>query len=192
MTRPLSLPQQAHQLLITQLSQGDIAIDATCGNGFDSLFLAEQVAPTGLVYGFDIQAAAIKATETRLQQHELNHNIQLFQTGHQHMNDFIAKQHQGQIKAVMFNLGYLPRADKSIITQTETTITALKVALSLLAPAGLITILAYAGHQGGDTEALAVENWCLQSAEENHQLKIINSSQHKPTAPRLFVVQKKS
>ena len=41
--------------LINQHIQDDsIVIDATCGNGNDTLFLAEQV-PNGKVFGFDIQ-----------------------------------------------------------------------------------------------------------------------------------------
>ena len=41
--------------LIKQHIQDDsIVIDATCGNGNDTLFLAEQV-PNGKVFGFDIQ-----------------------------------------------------------------------------------------------------------------------------------------
>jgi len=192
MIRPLSLPQHTHQLLSTHLNQADIVIDATCGNGFDCLFLAQQIAPTGFVYGFDIQAAAIEATEKRLQESQLNQHSKLFQTGHQHMGDFIAKEHQGKIQAVMFNLGYLPRADKNIITQTETTLAALETAILLLSPTGLITILAYPGHQGGDTETLAVEKWCSHLAHEKFSISTFDSPQAKATAPRLFVVQKKS
>ncbi len=45
---------------------GDKAIDACCGNGNDTVLLAELVGPTGHVWGFDIQALAIENTAARL------------------------------------------------------------------------------------------------------------------------------
>ncbi len=69
--KPISLTQEAHSLIKQKLHSGDIAIDATVGNGYDTLFLAKQVGTTGKVYGFDIQQAALDATRSRLQQANL-------------------------------------------------------------------------------------------------------------------------
>lgn len=65
----------------------------------------------------------------------------------------------GEVKAVMFNLGYLPRSDKTIITSPKTTLPALQAAFSLLAPGGLISIVIYSAHQGGLIESDAVLSW---------------------------------
>lgn len=190
MTRPPSLLQQAHAILKNLLHDGDIAIDATAGNGHDSLFLAQQVAPAGLVYSFDIQTAAITATHNRLFAADLRIYALLIQHSHAQMSDYIAPEHHGKIKAIMFNLGYLPRGDKTIITQTDSTLCALNAATELLALGGIITILAYPGHQGGDTETVQVANWCYQLNPEQFRVKILHSFEHKDSAPRLFVLEK--
>ena len=190
MTRPPSLLQQAHAILETHLYHGDVAIDATAGNGHDSLFLAQQVAPTGLVYSFDIQAAAITATQNRLIAAGFLNCVRLIQNSHAEMFACIKQQHHRKIKAIMFNLGYLPRGDKTLITQTDSTLLALNAAAELLAPAGIITILAYPGHQGGDTETAQVARWCQELDTEKFSVKIIHSPEHKDSAPRLFILQK--
>ncbi len=58
----ISLVNVAHNLIKDVLYPGDIAIDATVGNGHDTLFLVDQVSPSGKVFGFDIQQAAIDST----------------------------------------------------------------------------------------------------------------------------------
>lgn len=188
--RPASLLQQTHALLEKQLHNGNIAIDATAGNGHDSLFLAQQIAPTGLVYSFDIQAAAIQATHNRLVAANLREVALLIQHSHAQMFEFIAAEHHSKINAIMFNLGYLPRGDKTVITETNSTLLALNAAIELLAPHGILTILAYPGHQGGDRETSEVENWCQHLNPEKFSLEIKLSAEPKPSAPRLFIVQK--
>jgi predicted methyltransferase len=189
MTYP-SLLQQAQARICAQLQAGDVAIDATVGNGHDTLFLAQQVAPTGWVYGFDVQAAAIQATAQRIAEADLSACVQLMQIGHQFMASQIPARHHGRVKAVMFNLGYLPRGDKSLITQVDTTILALKAATALLCAGGLITILAYPGHAGGEIETARVTEYCQQLIGEGFALQIIESQHPKPSAPRLLVLTK--
>ncbi len=190
MTRPPSLLQQAHSILQTHIQRGDIVVDATAGNGHDTLFLAQQIAPSGLVYSFDIQAAAINATRNRLMAADLLISVCLIENSHAKMRHYIAPLHHGKISAIMFNLGYFPRGDKTIITQTDSTLLALNAAVKLLSQNGIITILAYPGHSGGDTETTEVENWCQKLAAEQFSVKVIYSPEHKDTAPRLLVVQK--
>ncbi|CAB4275548.1 unnamed protein product [Prunus armeniaca] len=50
---------------------------------------------------------------------------------------------------VAFNLGYLLGGDKTIITESETTLKALEVAKSIVLPGGLISLVVYVGHLGG-------------------------------------------
>jgi len=185
----ISLLKLAHQHIQHTLRSGDVAIDATVGNGHDTLFLAEQVSLQGRVYGFDIQQVAIMATTEKLQHNQLVDCVTLIQASHADMAVHIPAQHHGNIKACMFNLGYLPKGDKAIITQTSSTLLALTAACSLLAPQGLITILAYSGHAGGDEETDHVEQWAEQLDEQfsvNRFLSAIPS----PSAPRLLVIQR--
>ena len=39
--------------------QGDTVVDATCGNGYDSKWLAQVVGPTGTLFAIDIQVQPI-------------------------------------------------------------------------------------------------------------------------------------
>lgn len=188
----ISLVKEAHNLIKDRLHPGDIAIDATVGNGHDTLFLVEQVMPAGQVYGFDIQQAALDSTRSRCRQ--LNHPecLMLIHASHALMAEKIPEQHHGKIGAIMFNLGYLPGGDKSLITRTDSTLQALDSASRLLAAEGLITILAYPGHAGGDQETDRVERWCEQLAAKQFNVRTVYSTEHKDSAPRLFVVSKTS
>ena len=106
------------------------------------------------------------------------------------MSDKIPLHHHGKISAIMFNLGYLPGGDKSIITLTDSTVTALNSACRILSSNGIITVLAYPGHQGGGLETDEVKNWCDHLNEDQFKIGIIYSSENKASAPRLFVIHK--
>lgn len=149
--------QQAHILIGQALKPGVWAVDATVGNGHDTLFLAECVGVKGRVFGFDIQKAALAATAERLGEMP---QITLIHAGHETLSAQLQAQcpagKPARLAGVMFNLGYLPGAPKNIITKTETTLAALEQALNHLAVTGLITLVLYPGHPGGAVEADAV------------------------------------
>jgi hypothetical protein len=186
----ISLVNTAHDLIRDILSPGDITVDATVGNGHDTLFLAEQVGPSGHVYGFDIQQAAIDSTLEKFRQTPLSDRLILIHASHAEMSDKIPAHHHGKIRAIMFNLGYLPGGDKSIITLTDSTLSALTTAGRILAVNGIITLLAYPGHQGGDSETDQVKNWCAQLNKQQFAVDTMYSAEHKDSAPRLFVIRK--
>lgn len=187
----MSLLKLAHQHIQNNLRLGDVAIDATVGNGHDTLFLAEQVSPEGRVYGFDIQQAAIMATREKLQYNQLVDCVTLIQASHADMATHIPAPHHGNINACLFNLGYLPKGDKHIITQTSSTLLALTAACQLLAPRGIMTILAYPGHAGGDEETASVQQWSEQLDAQYFSVSTFFSTIPSPSAPRLLVVQKR-
>lgn len=188
MNKPISLTSLAHNLIKKELSKGNIVIDATVGNGHDTLFLAKQVEIQGTVFGFDVQQQAISTTRLKLKQEQLE-NITLFHASHSEMDTHIPIQQQGKIKLIMFNLGYLPGSDKTIITQASTTHIALNKSINLLAPSGVITITAYPGHLGGEAETERVKLWCEQLDPLKYTSEQIKSSD-KITAPSLFIIRK--
>ncbi len=157
----------ARRLLKIAVGDGDIAVDATIGNGHDTAFLAELVGQKGKVYGFDIQVEAIESTKSRLQDNGLTDNAVLFHTGHEHILASIPTDHFGKISGAIFNLGYLPGGDKSIVTRSATTISALNQLLEIMAPEGIIILVVYHGHQDGDHERDAL----LQYVKELDQKK---------------------
>jgi tRNA1(Val) A37 N6-methylase TrmN6 len=149
----------AHQLAAKRLRRKSKTIDATAGNGHDTLFLAQKVGPDGKVYAFDLQEAAIASTRERMEKEDCAKQVSLHHASHTDMHAHIPESAQGKIKVVMFNLGYLPGSDKSITTQWPQTLQAVKVALSLISEDGLVTIVAYPGHPAGAEEANALSNF---------------------------------
>ena len=170
------------------MRQGDQAIDATVGNGHDTLFLAEKVGPSGRVFGFDIQAEAIGATQARLDASSLADRVILFQACHSTLSDCF----EGEIRAAMFNLGYLPGGDKTLVTRTATTLTAVAAALSRLMPGGLMTVMVYPGHPGGDDEAEQVESWAAGLDSENFAVEIHRWKGRTATPPRLIAIERRA
>lgn len=185
----ISLVDEAHKAIQTVLKPGDRAIDATIGNGHDTLFLARQVGTSGHVFGFDIQQRAIDTTRSRLEQHENDTPVELFLASHAQMARLVPAPLHGSIKSVMFNLGYLPGGDKSLITRGENTIAALNQALGLLSPAGVITVIAYPGHTGGDREAEYVNEWYAGLDGSRYDKLCINSRENQNYAPCLYIVK---
>ncbi len=187
----ISLPETAHRLLEQRLTQADIAVDATLGNGYDTVFLARRVGFVGHVYGFDIQPAALEATRTRLHLAGLLANVTLFLASHAEMASYLPSEHLGRIRAVMFNLGYLPGGDKTIITRSESTLAAVAAACQWLAPGGMMTLLAYPGHPGGDYETERLKQRLKQLEPSQFHCEILYSRVDKPAAPRLFCLEKR-
>lgn len=129
------------------------AVDATCGNGFDTLALARAVGPLGRVFAFDLQKAACDASTARLESAGLAARVEIFNLSHSLMAEKIPAAFRGAINAAMFNLGWLPGSDKSVVTRPETTVAALESLRTLLAPgANLVSLLCYRGHGGGNEE----------------------------------------
>jgi hypothetical protein len=128
-----------------------VAVDATCGNGSDTLWLARHFAK---VYAFDIQQAAIEATAARLEREQVT-NVRLICDGHQNMVQYVKE----PPKVIVFNLGYLPGAEKEVTTKPVTTMAAIRAALEILAVDGLLCVTMYQGHSQGYEERLQILEW---------------------------------
>ncbi len=184
----LRATELAHLALQRVLKPGDWAVDATVGNGHDTLFLAQLVGETGRVFGFDVQDAALTATAARVAGRP---QVALFHSGHERLAEHLPADAKGRLAAIMFNLGYLPGASKEILTRTGTTLAALDQAVSHLAIGGHITLVLYPGHPGGDEEAAAVRAYSqgLPAAYAAAHYARTNSMQ---PAPELLVIERLS
>lgn len=165
----------AHSILGQYLSPGQYAVDATVGNGHDSCFLAQQVGVEGKVFAFDIQQQALNITAGRLRERGLEKQVRLIHRGHQQLLDELPPDCRGKIQAAMFNLGYLPHGDKHRITTSSSTLPALEQAGRLLSRGGVISVLAYRGHPGGEEEATAVEQKLRELTRDGRRLSIMDS-----------------
>lgn len=170
-------------LLKKAVSPGDIVIDATLGNGHDTLYLAQLVGPAGRVYGFDIQEEAILSTKGRLAEHDLLDRATLFHQGHEMVTQCIPPIHQNRITGAVFNLGYLPGGDKDIVTRPDTTISAIDQLLDIMAPEGIIVLVIYHGHPEGAVERDYLLRY-LRTFDQNKahilQYQFINQVNHPP------------
>lgn len=173
----------ARQLLEKALSPGDFAVDATLGNGHDTLFLARLIGESGMVYGFDIQEEAVLNTQKRLEDQQLADRVTLFHKGHENIINCVPQSQHGRIKAAIFNLGYLPGGDKSIVTTPSTTISAIEQLLEIMAPEGIIVLVIYHGHQEGEIERDALLPFVKQLEQKDvHvlQYQFINQQNNPP------------
>ena len=178
MKKPLKM---AHDFLTQVIIKDDIVVDATMGNGHDTLFLAKLAKQ---VYAFDIQEQALEKTNQRLQAAGLT-NVQLILQGHETVDQFVS-----ELKAAIFNLGYLPSADKSIITRPHTTIEALEKLCHMLVRGGRIAIMIYYGHEGGDLEKDAVLNYVSQLPQQEYTATIYRTLNQVNNPPFLVMIEK--
>ena len=178
MKKPLEM---AHDFLAEIINKEDIVVDATMGNGYDTLFLARLAKQ---VYAFDIQEQALEKTSQRLQEAGLT-NAELILQGHETVDQFV-----GEVKAAIFNLGYLPSADKNIITKPHTTIEALEKLCQMLVKGGRIAIMIYYGHEGGDIERDAVMDCVSQLPQQEYTATIYRTLNQINNPPFLVMIEK--
>ncbi|GAB2698247.1 class I SAM-dependent methyltransferase [Paenibacillus thermoaerophilus] len=194
----LSVLSFAQKLVEERLHAGGTAVDATVGNGVDTLFLCKRVGPRGAVYGCDIQPQAIERARRRLAEGlpEPPRTLDLQCRSHHELRELVPAEHAGRVDAVMFNLGYLPGyEDESgaapVITVPATTLPALEAALELLRPGGVLTVVLYPGHDGGGEEAAAVEAWASALPQERCQALRYQFQNRRASAPYLLAVEKR-
>lgn len=176
----------ATKALLEIVQAGDTVIDATMGNGYDTLLLAKLVTDTGHVFAFDIQQRAILQTRERLESNHCNERCTLLLSSH----ETIKKHVHTPVSAVVFNLGWLPSGDKTVTTKTESTINAVSQGLALLKPNGIVTICAYPGHSEGDLELATLLGYCATLKPQEFTClhhRFINAGKG---APECIIIQK--
>lgn len=171
------------------IQKGDCCVDATAGNGRDTLWLSRAVGPAGQVYSMDLQEAAIESTRQTIAQHlspEEQPYIHYILGCHSTMHE-----HVGSNKAALicFNLGYLPRQGNKLETATKlsTTVAAIEAALEVIRPGGCISVLCYSGQPGGQEEYEAVSRLAAKLPPDRwicSEQQLLN----RPTCPKLVLI----
>ncbi len=179
----------AHQIWERHLKPGDAVIDATAGNGHDTLKLALSAlsGDAGEVWAFDLQEEAVAATrlllESQLTEKQLK-RVHLLCKSHDQLPKITPK-------LVVYNLGYLPGGDKSITTSKECTLTSVQLASKLLAPEGLISITCYPGHSEGAIEEEALLLWSAKLPPKEWSVSHLRWCNRRKS-PSLLLLQKAS
>lgn len=179
----------SHDLLKEVIELGDYVVDATMGNGNDTLFLAQLVGETGRVYGFDVQEQALINTQKRLEEHQCLTQATLLLQGHETLGEVISKDEV--ISAAVFNLGYLPKSDKSIVTNEKTTIKALHALLDRLKDTGRIVLVIYDGHDEGKLEKKEVLQFVESLPQEMFSVLNYQFINQRNNPPSLICIEKK-
>ncbi|MBB6216670.1 tRNA G37 N-methylase Trm5 [Anaerosolibacter carboniphilus] len=166
---------------------GNSVVDATMGNGYDTLFLRQLVGSNGKVFAFDVQSSAIENTKELLDTHGLLDSVHLIHAGHEFIDLYIHE----HITAVMFNLGFLPKGDHRIVTKPHTTIQAIEKSLQLLVPNGIITIAVYYGHEGGQAERDAIFRFVENLDQHKFSVLKLDFMNQKNCPPVLIAIEKR-
>lgn len=174
-------------LLQRAITPGDVVIDATAGNGRDTVFLASCVGPAGTVYAFDIQEPALQATAIATS--DLAARVRLVHAGHHLMRNHVDPVDVGRVAAVVFNLGYLPGGDKTITTTSETTIAGVEQALTMLRPDGMLVVVCYK-HDHGQREYEALRVMLQSIPQQQASVLECNFINQVGNPPMAFVVTK--
>lgn len=169
------------------IEKGDVVIDATMGNGYDTVYLGNLVGENGKVYAFDVQEEALVSTKKKVIRDNMEDRVELILDGHENLDKYVKE----NVSCVVFNLGYLPRAKHIVITKPDTTLQAIKKSLDLLKPNGIISIAAYIGHEGGLDEKNYICEY-LNSLDQNYynvlHMEFTNQINN---PPQLILVEKK-
>ena len=177
----------SHLLLEENTAAGDIVIDATAGNGYDTKFLANLVGSQGKVFSFDIQEEALNNTEELLKKENLIDRVELILDSHANINKYVKQ----KVAAVIFNLGYLPGGNKEIITKSKSTTAALEESIKLLQKNGLIILVIYSGHQGGEKEKQVVTDFCESLDYREYNVLNYNFINQEKAPARVLAVKKR-
>ena len=138
------------------------------------------------VYAFDVQPAALEATRSRLAEEGYAGQAELFLLGHEHMREAVGE----PVKAIVFNLGWLPGGDHRITTLTATTLPAIQQALALLMPMGVLVICVYPGHPEGEREQEMVTRLLSSLSPREYNVLMQQFLNAGAGAPLCFAVQK--
>lgn len=178
------ITQWCSRFIEEQVKEGDICIDATMGNGNDTLLLSRLAGSDGQVLAFDIQEQALQAARQKLLRENAPANYTLFLESHTHMADHVKPD---SVSCIVFNFGYLPGGDHSLATRSETSIQALEQSLTLLKKGGLLSLCIYSGGDSGFEERDALLTW-LKKLDSHNYLVIRSDYYNRPNNPPIPVL----
>ena len=186
--RPSQITDWCQEILRTQARPGGLYIDATMGNGHDTLFFSRLAGESGRVLAFDIQERALEATDKLLREHQMRERAGLYLESHVFIDHYAEKE---SVDGIIFNFGYLPGGDHELATRADTSVKAVDTGLALLKRGGVMALCIYSGGDTGYEEKEKILEY-LKALDEKRYLVIMNSFYNRKKDPPLpvFVVKK--
>lgn len=177
----------SRDLIADLVRPGDAVIDATAGNGHDTLYLAQCVGPQGRVYAFDVQEAALRSTRSRLAENGVDDGrVHLILDSHENLGQYVDE----PIRLALFNLGWLPSGDHALTTRVPSTLTAVRAAMERLAPGGMVSVCVYPGHEEGERERQALLDALAQADIRRFNVLHAAFVNQRADAPQLLLIQR--
>lgn len=183
---PHNAVEASRLFLAPVLADAGCVVDATAGNGHDSLYLCQQTKPECRVWAFDVQTAAVAACGKLLAQHGFTEKARLIQADHALLREIV----QGPVDAAIFNLGYLPGHNHAVTTRLESLTPALDALRELLAPGGRIALVAYPGHPPGRLEMEFLEEYLPRWSQQLFTITRLNFINQKNYPAILYSIGK--
>jgi len=169
------------------LKEDSIVVDATVGNGYDTLFLKKQLNNQGFLYGFDIQEKAIETTKERLIKNDCYSGVKLIHDSHENFRQYV----EGPVDLILYNLGYLPKGDKAITTESTETLKSVKEGMTLLKSGGVIIITVYPGHLPGALELEVLSDYLETINQKKYGVMKVDFFNYKNKPPVVFIIERR-
>lgn len=169
----------SHYIIKSFISNKEIAIDATLGNGYDSDFLSENFKK---VYSFDIQEEACdKYKEKNIK------NVEVINDSHHLFENYIKE----NVDCIMYNLGFLPGGNKEITTMHTTSLLSIESGLNILNSGGIMSICIYRGHNEGKIEETCILEYLKGLPKNKFGVMTHAYLNRQENSPLLVVIEKK-
>ena len=168
-------------IISKRIKESDVCVDATCGRGNDTLFLAKLAKK---VYAFDIQKEAINSSKELLKEYD---NVVFINDSHENVNDYVTE----EINVAMFNLGYLPKGDKNITTKSNTTISSIDKVIKKLEVKGIVSIVCYPGHPEGYRESMELLEYLRNINQKEYDIIRYDFINQINNPPYTIVIERK-
>lgn len=167
---------------------GMTALDATAGNGYDTLQLSRLSGENGCVVAMDVQETALVNTRKLLDEKAEFDNVQLVLDSHVNATSYLCGK---DLQLAVFNLGYLPGGNKNITTNADDVINSLNSLFPALLPGGAVFVTVYPGHLPGQKEAGLLEKYFSQLPQKEFSVMKSLFVNQKNSPPQFFVISKR-
>lgn len=184
----LSAVELCHEFLELHVTPGGLYLDATCGNGNDTLFLCRLAGQNGRVLAMDIQQKAVDRTNKRLTDAGYEKVGRAVLYDHAKLGELVQP---GKVDCVLFNFGWLPGADHAVFSTADSSIPALEAALQAVRPGGVVSAILYSGAVIGTDEKQAVLAWLRALPLKDFTVLVCDFANWAETAPLPCFILKK-